>query len=213
MESKVENKEPQEISEEQKKPLLEDQKGPQKKPKTRTQKAIRKTFKGSFRLSSLLPSGSVLIFEMLSPILTNRGECKSFQYHLGTFCLVALVGISCFFMHFIDSVKDERGKIRYGFATFKGIWIMDGSMTLSPEEAAKYRVGFVDFLHAFMGISVFMAVALLDQNVVDCFFPTPSEEIKRLLVRLPIGIGIVCSLLFFCFPSKRNVVVSPPSKK
>ncbi|XP_021733418.1 uncharacterized protein LOC110700217 [Chenopodium quinoa] len=115
-------------------------------------------------------------------------------------------------MSFTDSVRDERGKVRYGIATFKGLWIIDGSVTLSPEQAAKYRIGIVDFLHAVMGILVFMAVALLDQNVVKCLFPLPSEETKERLAMFPIGVGIVCGLLFVCFPSKRHTIVSPLSK-
>ena len=95
---------------------------------------------------------------------------------------------------------------------FKGIYIFDGSITLSPDEAFKYRLRVLDFLHAFMVILIFMAVALLDHNVVKCLFPMPSEETKQRLVMFPIGVGIVCSLLFVCFPTKRNGVVSPLSK-
>ncbi|XP_074287545.1 protein DMP7 [Silene latifolia] len=200
------------IDEEQRQPLLENESLPPKQPKTRTQKAIRKTFKGTSHLSSLLPSGSVLIFEMFSPVLTNQGQCQTFQAQVTTLCLITLMSISCFLMCFTDSVRDERGKVRYGLATFKGLWILDGSVTLSPEQATKYRIRFLDFLHAFMGLLIFMAVALIDQNVVKCLFPLPSEETKQRLVMFPIIVGIVCSLLFFCFPNKRNGVVSPLSK-
>ncbi|XP_021722725.1 uncharacterized protein LOC110690201 [Chenopodium quinoa] len=116
-------------------------------------------------------------------------------------------------MCFTDSVRDERGKVRYGIATFKGIWIVDGFVTLSPEQAAKYRIRVLDFVHAIMGILVFMGVALLDQNVVKCLFPLPSQETKEKLVMFPIGVGIVCVLLFVCFPSKRRTIVSPLSKR
>ncbi|KMS96107.1 hypothetical protein BVRB_002190 [Beta vulgaris subsp. vulgaris] len=212
MDIKIEDGESQEIQEQQIQPLLENQQEQTKPPKTRTQKAIRKTFKGTSHLSSLLPSGSVLIFEMFSPVLTNQGQCETFQTQLITLCLITFVGLSCFIMCFTDSVRDERGKVRYGLATFKGIWIIDGSVTLSPEQAAKYRIRVLDFLHAFMGIFVFVAVALLDQNVVKCFFPMPSEKTKERLVMFPVGVGIICGLLFVCFPSKRNGIVSPLSK-
>ncbi|XP_021721014.1 cytochrome P450 98A2-like [Chenopodium quinoa] len=52
-------------------------------------------------------------------------------------------------MCFTDSVRDERGKVRYGIATLKGIWIVDGSVTLSPEQAAKFRIRFwIFFMHS-----------------------------------------------------------------
>ncbi|KAL2895816.1 Protein DMP7 [Bienertia sinuspersici] len=207
MDIKVETEQQQSQEQQQKQPLITT-----KPPKTRTQKAIRKTFKKTSHLSSLLPSGSVLIFEMFSPILTNQGKCETFQTQLITLCLITFVALSCFFMCFTDSVRDERGKVRYGVATFNGIWIVDGSITLNHEDAAKYRIGVVDFLHAFMGLLVFMAVALLDQNVVKCLFPMPSQETKERLVVFPIGVGVVCGLLFVCFPSKRHGVVSPLSK-
>ncbi|XP_074294118.1 protein DMP7-like [Silene latifolia] len=213
MEIKVEDQISQEIDEEQRQPLLDNNETiPKNQSKTRTQKAIRKTFKGTTRLSSRLPTGSVLIFEMFSPIVTNQGQCQTFQAQLTTLCLIIFTSITCFLMCFTDSVRDERGKVRYGIATFKGLWIVDGSMTLSPNEAAKYRIRVVDFLHGIMGVLVFMAVALLDQNVVKCLFPMPSKETKERLVMFPIGVGIVCSLLFVCFPTKRNGVTSPLSK-
>ncbi|XP_021864073.1 protein DMP7 [Spinacia oleracea] len=210
MDIKIES---EDIEEQQTQPLIEnEQQQPRKQPKTRTQKAIRKTFKGTSHLSSLLPSGSVLIFEMFSPILTNQGQCVTFQAQLITLCLITFVSLSCILMCFTDSIRDERGKVRYGIATFRGIWIVDGSVKLSPEEAAKYRIGVIDFLHALMGVLVFMAVAFLDQNVVKCLFPLPSQETKERLVMFPIGVGVVCGFLFICFPSKRNSVVSPLSK-
>ncbi|KAL7243802.1 hypothetical protein ACSBR1_016094 [Camellia fascicularis] len=53
----------------------------------------------------------------------------------------------------------------------------------------------VDFFYAFISIVVFSAVALFDQNVVKCFHWNPSDEAKELLEILPIGVGVICSLL------------------
>ncbi|XP_021755530.1 uncharacterized protein LOC110720802 [Chenopodium quinoa] len=212
MDIKIENDESQDIQQKQQTPLLENESKATKEPKTRTQKAIRKTFKGTSRLSSLLPSGSVLIFEMFSPIITNQGRCETFQAQLLTICFITLLGLSCIIMCFTDSVRDERGKIRYGIATLKGIWIVDGTLTLSPEQGSKYRIRVLDFVHASMGILVFMAVVLLDQNVVKCLFPLPSQETKARLVMFPIVVGVFCGLLFVCFPSTRNTIATPLTK-
>jgi hypothetical protein len=83
---------------------------------------------------------------------------------------------------------------------------------MDAEEAAKYRLRLVDFFHAFMSVLVFAVVALFDQNVVKCFYPTPSSEAKDLLMALPIGIGVASSLLFVAFPSKRHGIGFPLSR-
>uniref|UniRef100_A0A803NBJ6 Uncharacterized protein n=1 Tax=Chenopodium quinoa TaxID=63459 RepID=A0A803NBJ6_CHEQI len=205
MDIKIETKESLDNQQQQRQPFLENESEQTKQPKTRAQMAIRKTFKSTSHLSSLLPSGSVLIFEIFSPILTNQGRCETLQSHFLTLSLIAFVGLSCILMCFTDSVRDERGKVRYGIATFKGLWIIDGSVTLSPEQEAKYRIRVVDFLHAVMGIFVFMAVALLDQNVVKCLFPLPSEETKERLAMFPIGNHLADELML------RGTYVSDPT--
>ncbi|XP_071906218.1 protein DMP7-like [Coffea arabica] len=192
-------------------PLLGDQPGlkPQKPP---GQKAIRKTFKGTAHLANLLPTGSVLAFRILSPALTHEGRCQSIISKSLTLGLLGLCGISCFVLCFTDSIRDERGKVRYGMATFRGLWIIDGSITVSPEDAPKYRIKFIDFFHAFMSVLVFGAVAMFDQNVINCFYPSRSEEAQEFLTALPVFVGIVCSIIFVVFPSKRHGIGFPLSR-
>ncbi|KAA8524322.1 hypothetical protein F0562_010745 [Nyssa sinensis] len=190
MEIKVENEAfSVAVLEEQRQPLLEDQPIAEKPKKTPSQKAIRKTFKGTAHLANLLPTGSVLAFQILSPIFTHEGQCRSIVSQSMTLGLLAICGTSCFLLCFTDSFRDERGKVRYGLATFRGMWVIDGSVTIPPDEAAKYRLRFIDFFHGIMSVLVFVVVAMFDQNVVKCFYPTPSEEAQELLRALPIGIG------------------------
>ncbi|WMV15969.1 hypothetical protein MTR67_009354 [Solanum verrucosum] len=108
-----------------------------------------------------------------------------------------------------DSFKDQKGNVCYGFATTRGLWIIDGSATLPLEVAAKYKLKFIDFMHAIMSILVFAAVALFDQNVVSCFYPTPSYETQELLTALPVAIGVICSMLFVVFPTQRHGIGFP----
>ncbi|KAA8515212.1 hypothetical protein F0562_018391 [Nyssa sinensis] len=193
MEIKVENGGSHNF-EQQKLPLLQDiplRALPETEEKTLIQKAISQTFQSTAHLAKLLPTGSVLAFQLLEPIFTNQGECDSVSRSM-TAGLIALCGLSCFLLCFTDSFKDKNGIVCYGFATFRGLWIIDGSATLPPEVAAKYQLRFIDFMHAFMSILVFAAVALFDQNVVNCFYPTPSDETKELLTSLPVGIGVIC---------------------
>ncbi|KAK1368724.1 DUF679 domain-containing protein [Heracleum sosnowskyi] len=172
------------------------------------QQAISQTFQSTAHLANLLPTGSVLTFQLLAPIFTNQGDCDPVGRSM-TAVLIALCGLSCFFLSFTDSFKDQAGNICYGFATIRGLWVIDGSTTLPPALAAKYSLRFIDFMHAFMSILIFAAVALFDQEVVSCFYPAPSDETKELLTTIPIGIGVICSMLFVAFPTQRHGIGFP----
>ncbi|CAM8896598.1 unnamed protein product [Rhodiola kirilowii] len=189
------------------------QQTPEKPKKTPKQRAIRKTFKNAANLAKLLPTGTVLVFQYLSPILTNEGKCPMHNNRVFTIGLLALCSLSCIILSFTDSVRDARGKVRYGLATFGGLWIMDGSMELPPEEATKYRVRFLDFFHSILTVLVFGAMALFDQNVVKCFYNVSSEEMTKWLIALPTAIGLACSVLFIMFPSRRHGVGFPLSRE
>ncbi|CAB4276150.1 unnamed protein product [Prunus armeniaca] len=196
---------------EQKLPLLQDMpKSITEEERTLIQKAIRQTFQSTAHLANLLPTGTVLAFQLLAPIFSNQGNCDSVSRSM-TAGLVALCGASCFLLSFTDSYRDKNGNVCYGFATFRGLWIIDGSTTLSPEVDANFQLRFIDFLHAFMSILVFAAVALFDQNVVNCFYPTPSDKAQEILTALPVGIGVICSMLFVVFPTKRHGIGFPLS--
>ncbi|TMW99224.1 protein DMP6-like [Solanum pennellii] len=206
MEIKVDNEIPRNLDDE-KVPLLESSELPEVE-KNLIQQAISHTFKSTAHLANLLPTGSVLAFQFLSPIFTNQGQCDVVGRSL-TAGLVALCGLSCFLLNFTDSFKDQKGNICYGFATTRGLWIIDGSATPPLEVAAKYKLKFIDFMHAIMSILVFAAVALFDQNVVSCFYPTPSYETQELLTALPVAIGVICSMLFVVFPTQRHGIGFP----
>ncbi|KAH7544884.1 protein DMP4 [Ziziphus jujuba] len=210
MEIKVDAEEYPNHNDEQKLPLLKDIPTPIADGKTLVQKAISQTFQSTAHLANLLPTGTVLAFQLLSPIFTNQGNCDPVSRSM-TAGLVALCGMSCLLLSFTDSFRDKNGNVCYGFATFRGLWVIDGSAILPTDEAAKYRLQFIDFMHAFMSILVFAAVALFDQNVVRCFYPTPSEETQEVLTSLPVGIGVFCSMLFMVFPTKRHGIGFPLS--
>ncbi|KAK8575217.1 hypothetical protein V6N12_062893 [Hibiscus sabdariffa] len=207
MEIRVQSEESQENGE-QKLPLLQDSSESEKK--TLIQVAISQTFQSTAHLANLLPTGTVLAFQLLSPIFTNQGDCDSVSRSM-TAALVLLCGLSCFLTSFTDSFKDKNENVCYGFATPNGMWVIDGSTTLPPELAAKYRLRLMDFMHAFMSILVFAAVALFDKNVVSCFYPAPSVRVQEILTALPVGIGVCCSMLFVVFPTTRHGIGFPLS--
>lgn len=195
---------------EEKAPLLRDAPVPDPERKNLIQKAISQTFKSTAHLANLLPTGTVLAFQLLSPIVSNQGDCDPVS-RLMTAGLVALCGLSCFLLSFTDSFKDEKGNVCYGFATRRGLWIIDGSSTLPPELGKKYRLRAIDFIHAFLSMLVFGAVALFDQNVVNCFYPTPSTDAQEILTEMPVAIGALCSMLFVVFPTTRHGIGFPLS--
>ncbi|KAF7803408.1 protein DMP6-like [Senna tora] len=194
---------------EEKLPLLRNKEVPEAE-RNLIQKAISQTFQSTAHLANLLPTGTVLAFQILSPIFSNLGECDSVS-RIMTASLVALCGASCFLLCFTDSFRDSKGNVCYGFATWRGLWIIDGSTELPSEVAAKYRLRFIDFAHAFMSILVFAAIALFDQNVVSCFFPAPSRRMEEVLTALPVGIDVMCSVLFVTFPTQRHGIGFPLS--
>ncbi|XP_022978764.1 protein DMP4-like [Cucurbita maxima] len=183
---------------------------PSRDERTLIQKAISQTFRSTASLANLLPTGTVLAFQLLSPIFNNQGNCDSISRYL-TAALLALCGLSCFLQSFTDSFRDSQGNVCYGCATFRGMWIIDGSEELPAADAAKYRLRFIDFLHAFMSILVFSAIALFDENVVSCFYPAPSDQAQEILTSLPVGIGVFCSMLFVLFPTRRHGIGFPIS--
>ncbi|XP_022142027.1 uncharacterized protein LOC111012256 [Momordica charantia] len=183
---------------------------PSRDEKTLIQKAISQTFQSTAHLANLLPTGTVLAFQLLSPIFTNQGNCDLVCRYLAA-ALVAVCGLSCFLQSFTDSFRDAQGNVCYGFATFTGLWVIDGSVELPPEAATKFRLRFIDFLHALLSILVFSAVALFDENVVSCFSPAPSDEVAEILTALPVGIGVICSMLFVIFPTRRHGIGFPLS--
>ncbi|XP_039068406.1 protein DMP4-like [Hibiscus syriacus] len=183
---------------------------PETERKTLIQQAISQTFQSTAHLANLLPTGTVLAFQLLSPIFTNQGDCDYVGRSM-TAALVFLCGLSCFVSNFTDSFRDKDGNVCYGLATIKGLWVIDGSATLPPESTAKYKLRFIDFVHAFMSIMVFAAVALFDQNVVSCFYPVQSSEAREILTALPVGIGVLGSMLFVVFPTTRHGIGFPLS--
>ncbi|KAI4319770.1 hypothetical protein MLD38_033330 [Melastoma candidum] len=189
-------------------PLL--QRKPSKNP---AQKAVRKTFKLTAYLSNLLPAGTVLVYQVLSPFLSHNGQCTEPLNRSLTLVLIVLSGISCFFLRFTDSVRDERGKVRYGIPTFSGLWVIDGSgVQLSEEDRDRYRIKLLDFVHASLSTAIFSVIVAFDPNFRKCYIPSPSEEERRLLVAVPAAVGIGCSIFFLAFPSKRHGVGFPLSR-
>ncbi|CAN7075945.1 unnamed protein product [Brassica oleracea var. botrytis] len=89
-----------------------------------SQRAMSSTLTSAANLSNLLPTGTLLAFQLLTPVFTSNGVCDH-ATHLLTAAFLFLLATSCFVSSFTDSVKAEDGTIYYGFVTRKGMWVVD----------------------------------------------------------------------------------------
>ncbi|XP_010042202.3 protein DMP2-like [Eucalyptus grandis] len=160
-------------------------------------------YTGLANIIKLLPSGTVFLFQFLNPLLTNNGECHTYNKYLSAI-LIAVCGISCIISCFTDSYTGSDGSTHYGFATAKGIW--PSSSSSSSTSSSGYKLRFSDFVHAFLCVVIFLGLALLDTNTVKCFYPSFEDTEKTVIMVLPTVIGSISSTLFTLFPSTRNGV-------
>lgn len=176
------------------------------------QSVLSQALESSAHLANLLPTGTLLAFQLLTPIFTKNGSCDSATRPM-TLILLILLALSCFLASFTDSVRSSDGQVRYGFVTLKGLWLFDGDSAGGGLTAAldlrKYKLTFVDVAHGLLSVLVFGSVALRDKNVVSCLYPEPGLEGEEVLDIVPIGIGVICSLLFVAFPTKRHGIGYP----
>ena len=102
-----------------------------------------KTLSGLGNLNRLLPTGTVFLYQFLSPVLSNNGHCTTTIYKYLTAILVAVCGFSCFFSSFTDSYVGDDGKTHYGVVTSKGLWTFEDSKNV---DLSVYKLRFGDFV-------------------------------------------------------------------
>ncbi|KAG6750547.1 hypothetical protein POTOM_045043 [Populus tomentosa] len=177
-------------------------------------------------LANLLPTGTVLAAEALIPSFTNNGECTLANEYL-TLGIIVCCSLSCFLSSFTDSFTGKDGKMYYGIATWNSFYVFndidstDGAgreefndiesthgagrkETINKECLAACSITFIDFVHAFTSLTVFLVFALSNSNVQNCFFPKAGPNEKALIMNLPLGAGFLASFLFMLFPTKRR---------
>ncbi|KAI8026838.1 Protein DMP5 [Camellia lanceoleosa] len=181
------------------------------KPPLPPPSAVSKTIAITANLANLLLTGTLLAFQLLTPIFTSNGACDSATASL---TLHLLFSASCFLASFTDSFKSSsNNQIYYGFATIKGMFVFNYPFSSSngTPNLSKYCLRFIDWVHAIMFVLVFGAVAFRDKNVVKCLYPSPGYETEEVLDIVPIAIGLICSLLFVVFPTRRHGIGYPVS--
>ncbi|XP_042496208.1 protein DMP2-like [Macadamia integrifolia] len=162
-------------------------------------------FRGVGNLIKLLPTGTVFLFQFLSPILTKNGHCDTINKYL-TSVLLGVCGFSCFFSSFTDSNMGSDGLVHYGIVTIHGLW------SSSSTDASSYKLRVGDFVHGLMSLIVLAVVALLDPNTMKCYYPSFESTQKKLVMVLPPVVGAVASTVFVLFPSNRHGIGYPSSQ-
>eukprot|EP01018_Ginkgo_biloba_P016083 Gb_37046 [translate_table: standard] len=171
---------------------------------TNIMRAVNRALNGTAHLNNLLPTGTMLAFQVLCPVFSNAGHCDHFHKWL-TALLLGFCGISSFFLSFTDSFRAPNGKIYYGIATPRGLWTF-GKPIGSAVDASRYRLKFLDFIHAFLSVMVVVSLGLANFDVVDCFYP----EMPRVYVNtVPVVAGLVISMFFVLFPTTRRGIGHP----
>ncbi|GAV90212.1 DUF679 domain-containing protein [Cephalotus follicularis] len=179
-------------------------------PPSLSQRALSQTLTSTANLANLLPTGTLLAFQLLTPIFTNHGSCDPTTGFM-TIILLVLLAISCFLACFTDSVKASDGHVYYGLATFKGMFLFDyPDVTGSGlPDLSKYKIRFIDGVHGVFSVLIFGALVLRDVNVLHCFYPQPGRQIQEIFDIAPVGIGFLCSFLFLVFPTRRHGIGYP----
>lgn len=163
---------------------------------------LDKVFSSSSNLIKLLPTTTVLIFQVLSPTATNGGACYTANKYL-TGCLLGLCGILCSAAPFTDSYKESDGTLYYGIVTINGLWTLNSEINKTVD-LSSYKLKFLDFVHSVLSVLVFGSVAFMDSDVVNCYYADVRANAKQLVINLPLGVGFICSLLFVVFPTTRH---------
>ncbi|XP_052140914.1 protein DMP3-like [Oryza glaberrima] len=200
---------------------------------------VDKTLSTTANLVKLLPTGTTLAFQALSPSFTNHGRCLAINRYISG-GLIAFCCAICALLSFTDSIIDRKGRPYYGLAfpadedTGKGGFVPfnyekprrpsngasaaadddDDSwevyfVDFDPEELYKRRLRPLDFLHATLRVFVFLALAFSDAGIQTCLFPQESATWREALVNMPLGVGFVASFVFMIFPSTRKGVGYP----
>ncbi|XP_037446379.1 protein DMP10-like [Triticum dicoccoides] len=183
---------------------------------------MNKVMSSVANLAQLLPTGTMLTYQALSPSFTNHGKCETSNRWL-TMVLVAALASACLFFSFTYSIVSHRdGKQYYGFATPRGFKVFNFSNEEERQEwndiykFQRLRLGPLDFVHAFFTAVVFLTVAFSDVGLQTCFFPDAGGNTQELLKNLPLGMAFLSSFVFIIFPTKRKGIgfndTTPPQK-
>lgn len=169
---------------------------------------VHKTLASAANLANLLPTGTVLAFQALTPSFSNNGVCRTSNKYL-TASLVMFCAVICVLSSFTDSFLDSDGNLYYGIATFNGLHIFNihhlkDNICSSSLDLWRFRIRLMDYVHAVVSLLVFLVFAFCDSDLQKCYFPLGGKDLDALVMNLPLAAGIFSSFLFMIFPTTRR---------
>jgi hypothetical protein len=172
-------------------------------------RGVQSTLARTSMLANFLPTGTLLAFEVALPSAASGsgrdgvgGSCSA-AGAVTLRALLALCAASCFLLHFTDSFRAPDGKVYYGVVTPRGLSLLRTGLGVEVPRDERYRLAFVDVVHAAMSVLVFAAVALADDRVSGCLLPGHSKEMGKVMESFPVVVGAVRSVIFLVFPNTR----------
>ncbi|EYU26480.1 hypothetical protein MIMGU_mgv1a019010mg, partial [Erythranthe guttata] len=94
-------------------------------PPPPSQSALSQALESSAHLANLLPTGTLLAFQILTTIFTKNGSYDSATRPM-TLVLLVIFTLSCFLASFTNSVKSASDeKVYYELVTPKGLWLFN----------------------------------------------------------------------------------------
>ncbi|CAN6214175.1 unnamed protein product [Urochloa humidicola] len=171
---------------------------------------VDKTLCGVSDIIKLLPTGTVTAFHALAPSFSNHGACGVASRYL-TAALVGACAASCVLLSFTDSLVCCDGRLHYGVATPRGFYPFNFDGTCEERrrkfgDLPQMRVRPLDFVHALVSSVLFVVVALGNAGVQSCLFPDIGVDVREVLMNLPVGLGLLASMVFMIFPTTRKSI-------
>ncbi|XP_010455132.1 PREDICTED: uncharacterized protein LOC104736775 [Camelina sativa] len=169
--------------------------------------------------ANLLPTGTALMFETLIPSFSNGGECTNKPANkFLTISLISFCAAACLFSSFTDSFVGEDGRIYYGIATANGLYILndypdedgyDPESGLTGDKKRRCKLSFVDFVHAFVSVVVFLSLAVESSDFRRCLLPEDDGHswgghFVLMIKYFAVMVVTVASFFFAIFPTKRR---------
>ncbi|GLJ42819.1 hypothetical protein SUGI_0887740 [Cryptomeria japonica] len=175
---------------------------------TTTTKVVNSTLSSASNITKILPTGILFEFQALSNLLYDNGDCKTSNKVLVGIA-VGILGIACLVFSLVDTFTDSStGKVHYGIATLN---VLVTGSKVKPSNESNYKLKLKDLLHAILAVVVFSVMALTDQNIVQCLYPSPESNIEKMYKVLPVVVSAVSSAILVLFTCKRQGISSPVS--
>ncbi|PIA41010.1 hypothetical protein AQUCO_02300054v1 [Aquilegia coerulea] len=143
----------------------------------------------------------MLAFQLLIPTVGNNGTCDSAAYLMTQLLLLLLASL----LPLLTGLNHQMGN----FIT--AMWLFDyptGVLARLPDlsntnAGCKNNHQMGKFYTLVLSVFVFVAIALRDTNVLQCFYPQPGQETQQILTIALVGIDLL-HFIVCCFSNKKT---------